>query len=230
MRFVLFTLACLLLVPAQLLAGDLTIYTEEYPPYNTMAGGQLGGINTEKVVAMFEKAGVGIGRSDIKLVPWSRAYQSTLDNADSCVYSTTFTDERKDLFAWVGPLSTTESSIVGLKGKAQPVSDLKNLSGSVGTIQDDVGEQLALAQGLDASKMDSSSSSAAMLKKLYMGRVDYVAYEVNSLRDVAAKEGLDPNQLEPVYLLKEGQLFMACNKGTNAATIAKLQQALDSLK
>lgn len=214
-------------------AAQLTIYTEEYPPYNTKASGTLGGINTEKMLAMFDKAGIALTRDDIQLVPWARAYNAAQKSANTCVYSTTFTEERKDLFAWVGPLSTTNTSLVAFKGKGHdtPLESLSAATGKVGVITEDVGEQLVLAQGMPESQLEKASSSQANINKLKAGRIAYFAYEVNALRELAKEmDGIEPSDFVGVYTLNEGELWLACHPQTDSATLQKLQSALDSLQ
>ena len=88
-------------------AIELTLLTEEGPPHN-MAGdqpGQIIGMGTELVEKALQSVGVGY---KIVLASWRRAYQTALTEADTCVYSTTLTDERKSSFVWIGPLYKNE--------------------------------------------------------------------------------------------------------------------------
>ncbi len=221
----------MVLFPLGALAADLKIYTEEYPPYNTAAGGTLGGVNTELLLKALDKAGVGIGRDDIELVPWSRAYQGALSEAGTCVFSTTRTDERENLFKWVGPLSKTQTAFVAKKGSGITLSSPADAGQYVvGVVKDDVGHQLALAAGLPEDKLDIASSADAQVKKLDAGRVDLIVYEVLSVQKLAESLGLDPNSFESALVLKEGELYLACNPGTNDDLLKTIQTALDEVK
>ncbi|MBF0206812.1 MAG: transporter substrate-binding domain-containing protein [Oligoflexia bacterium] len=74
------------------------IYTEEYPPYSYTENGKPAGLATEVVVAVFKEAGLV---SNIRFMPWARAYSATLKNKDTFIYSIARTVEREDLFVWV---------------------------------------------------------------------------------------------------------------------------------
>lgn len=232
-------LTCLLLIlcaalpctlyPAALLAGPLTVYTEEYPPYNTKATGTVTGLNTEKILAIFAGANVPLTREEIRLVPWSRAYRAALTFPNTCVYSTTLTEERKELFRWVGPLSETTVALVGLRGDASPLSSLDALEGKVGVVMDDVGHQLALSLGIPEEQLDVSATAQGNIRKLKLGRIRYFSYEVSALHHLAEAEGFTGDDFVPVYTLTRGELWLACHPQTAPDLLARLQQALDSM-
>jgi polar amino acid transport system substrate-binding protein len=231
MRIVPATFVLLIALCSPLWAADLEIFTEEYPPYNTMQNGKLEGINTEKVLKILDAAGLQTGRSDIKLVPWSRAYQKTLKAPNTCVYSTTRTAERDKLFAWVGPLSKSVIALIARKGTSGQLGSIAEAKGkSIGVIKDDIGEQLVVAQGIPKSKLDITPSFEGNLKKLKAGRIDYFAYEVNAFNGIAKGMGVNPADFEPVYTLKEGELYLACNPKTDKGLLDALEKGYQTVK
>lgn len=224
-------LMAMFVFPLASVAADLKIYTEEYPPYNTAAEGKLTGVNTELLLKALDKAAVGIGRDDIELVPWSRAYQGALSEAGVCVYSTTRTEERESKFKWVGPLSKTQTGFVAKKGSGITLSAPQDAGKyTVGVVKDDVGHQLALSAGVPENALDIAASADAQVKKLEAGRVDLIVYEVLSVQKLAESHGFDPQAFESVLVLKEGELYLACNPGTNDEILKKIQTALDEVK
>src|ERR1041385_8131252 len=85
----------------------LTLTTEEYPPFN-MTDPQTGrptGVAVDKVVEMIHRANEPF---TITSYPWARAYQMALKGDDTCVFSTSRTPERENLFTWIGPLARSD--------------------------------------------------------------------------------------------------------------------------
>ena len=235
-------LACLLLTVALLGASgaraqtldDLTIVTENYPPYNFHKDGELQGMAVDLMVEMLQRTGSKLGRSDIKLWPWAKGYRQVLRRTGTVLFSTTRTEEREELFAWVGPISPTTIALIAHKDRRLSVSgieDAKQLK--IGVVIDDVGEQLLLRQGFDAHNLDRVSGSDVTLlsiRKLVMGRIDLWSYERNVAMWEIRDKGLDPDDFETVHVLSEGELYYAFNRDTPPELIARMQQALDEIR
>src|SRR4051812_46813333 len=81
----------------------LHLTTESAPPSSILKDGKVVGHATEKIREMMARAHVSI---DIEMLPWQRAYNRALLNADTCVYDTARTAEREALFKWVGPVAS----------------------------------------------------------------------------------------------------------------------------
>jgi len=88
-------------------AEALLLTTEEAPPFNYTSedGKSITGSATEIVREAFRRAGLAYR---IEIYPWARAYHLAQTEADTCVFSTTRTEEREKLFRWVGPVATSE--------------------------------------------------------------------------------------------------------------------------
>jgi len=84
----------------------LQIYTEEFPPLNLMQAGQLTGQATEVVQEILKRIDID---KDITLLLWSDAYQKLVNEPNIVLFSTSLISERKDLFKWVGPISSVEN-------------------------------------------------------------------------------------------------------------------------
>lgn len=206
-------------------ADDLTIYTENYPPYNYEEGGKVVGMSTEKLVAAIQKAGVNIDPANIELVPWARAYKAAQDSANTCVFSTTRTAERENMFAWVSPLAPTQIGLIAKADSTITISDAKDANSyKVGVIRDDVGQMLLKSAGV--STFDISKTIELLAKKLNAGRIDLVSYEVNVFKSLAKKAGMDESQFKVVHILSESELGLACHKDTDPAVLEKLRNAL----
>ena len=213
---------------------ELTIITENYPPYNFQKDGELRGMAVDLMVEMLKRSGSTLGRSSIKLWPWARGYRQVLRKNGTVLFSTTRTAQREKLFAWVGPISPTTIALIARKDRGIELRDVAAAKKfKIGVIIDDVGEQLLLKEGFDVRNLDRVSGSDVTLlsiKKLAMGRIDLWSYESNVAMWEIKDKGFDPGDFEVVHILGGGELYYAFNPGTAPELIARMQRALDAIK
>src|SRR5579859_5824612 len=96
------TMLWLLIGASSASAQSLTIATEEMPPFNMSVRGKVEGLASEILIAALAETQISY---KISVYPWLRAYEMALKEPETCVYSTTRTNERDLLFKWVGPLA-----------------------------------------------------------------------------------------------------------------------------
>lgn len=213
---------------------DLTLITENYPPYNFHKDGELQGIAVDLIVEMFKRAGSKLEPASMKLWPWARGYRQVLRKQDTVLFSTTRTAEREKLFSWVGPIAPTAIGLIAHKSRKITVSGIADAKKfKIGVIIDDVGEQLLLEQGFDVSNLDRVSGSDVTLlsiKKLLVGRIDLWSYERNVAMWEIKDKGFNPDDFEVVHVLGGGELYYAFNPDTSSALISQLQRSLDQMK
>ncbi|MDX5334639.1 MAG: hypothetical protein LPK13_00970 [Marinobacter sp.] len=102
----------------------LYIFTEHYPPYNASVSGegfahnedQITGICTDMVKAMLARVDYDV---QMKMRAWSYAYDWVQGRENHGLFCTARTDEREQLFQWVGPLASIEWTLF-----AAPDSDI----------------------------------------------------------------------------------------------------------
>ncbi len=87
---------------------DIIFMTEQYPPYNLEEDNKLQGIAVDTLALMLQRAGSKQTREDIEMLPWARGYKRVLSEPNTCLFSTTRTEERENLFKWVGPIAPTQ--------------------------------------------------------------------------------------------------------------------------
>ena len=219
MKFKIATAIVLSLAPAAAGAADLTVFTEDNRPFNYMdkATNKVAGLSTDILLEAFKKAGVSY---DLQLTAWSRAYGAALNQPNTCVYSTTVTEERKPLFKWVAPITSNDWVLVARKG-APMVDKLDALKGKrIGGYVKDAKAHYLKQQGMN---VDEASDDSVNPKKLVAGRIDYWA-TTNFWKTM-----VDPAtaaKLEQVLLVKKVDYGLACNKSVPDALIAKIKAAL----
>jgi polar amino acid transport system substrate-binding protein len=223
--------ALVLVIGSMLLAEKITFYTEEYPPYNYKGSQQVEGMAVDLLDAMFKVSGENYTRNDIKVVPWTRGYNLTLRDPNTCLFSMTRTEKREDSFYWVGPITNTTIVLIAKKDrniKINDVAEIKNYK--IAAIKEDIGEQLLLENGIKKSDIDLASNNHSNILKLKKGRVDLWAYEGNVASWQLKQEGENPKDYEKVYTLSSGELYFAFSKQTPKSVIVKYQKALDQLR
>jgi len=213
---------------------NITIMTENYPPYNMESNGKLKGISVDIVVEILKDIKSNQSLDDIKMTTWSRAYSYAQKKSNHMVFSTTRTKQREDLFKWVGPIATTTIALIARKDrdvKINSISDLNNYK--IGAVLKDIGEQLLLKNKINSNNIYCVSSKDAIkisFNKLKNRRIDLFAYDFNVAKYSARLKGFETSSYESVYTLKKGELYYAFNKQTDDKIINKWQNTLDKIK
>ncbi len=210
---------------------DLTIYTEEYPPYNFSENGKATGIFTDVYDYLLKETGSKLTVDNIKVIPWSRGYNLCQKEVNVSLFSMTFTEERKPLFKWVGPVVPARVVLFAKKSSGLKISGVEDISKyKTGVINEDIGEQLLVSLGVPKEKLDGVTKAESNIKKLASGRIDMMAYGEDVGKWILKGAGENVDDYEVVYTLKEADMYIAFNKETPDETITVLQQALDKLK
>ncbi|MCP3942134.1 MAG: ABC transporter substrate-binding protein [Desulfobacteraceae bacterium] len=208
----------------------LLIATEEYAPYNFKKDGKVQGIAVDMMVELLKKVGSSQSLKDIKLGSWARGYKNVLEKPNAVLFSTTRTKEREGLFKWVCPINTLITEAIALKSRNIKITSNKELLNyKIGTVRDDVGDQLVITAGVPKDKLDRVSSYEVNIKKLNGGRIDLYISSMSNVTVYANKMGIDPDRFESVYVLDESHLCYAFNKGVSDDVINKLQTAYNEL-
>lgn len=129
----------------------LTIYTEEFPPFNYRDQEKITGGSTEIVEEIMKRANVDYS---IKLLPWSRAYKLVQQDPNSLIYSISRRKDRENLFIWVGKIAPSNNSIYALKGSNIKISSLNDLNSfKIGTTFDDARDTYLIGKGIPRSQI-----------------------------------------------------------------------------
>ncbi len=211
-------------------SDDLTIYTEQHPPLSfTDDKGALSGFAVEVVQAIQKR----INSNDkIELIPWARGYQYALSPSKKKImlFSTAFTEERRELFKWVGPIAQfswvfyarTDSRI-----EINSLQDARQVKG-IGIYRGDVREQFLLAKGF--TNIQSTTNNGQNLQKLLLKRITLWATSYNEAINFSKLENTNYQWIKPVYTFESTGLYMAFNKNTPDDIIDKWQQAYQAMK
>lgn len=210
---------------------DIVFMTEQYPPYNLEKDNKLQGIAVDMLALMLQRVGAKQAREDIKLLPWARGYKRVLSEPNTCLFSTTRTEEREHLFKWVGPIASGQVGLIARKDRNIKIDSVKDLERyKIGTIRDDVAELYLVDTGISVDDMERVAETVLNIRKLNRGRIDLWAYGENVAMWELKANGFNPADYESVHVLSRQNLYYAFHKDTSDSVIQKLQAALDTVK
>ena len=200
------------------LSAELIILTENLPPLNYVEKGILVGPSVDIVKEIQRRVG---SHEPIQVYPWSRAYKMALEEDNVVLFSMTYTKVRYDKFKWIGPVAQKRDILVAKKGsdfKINSLEDAKKVK-RIGTLRDDTRERLLKSLGF--TNLEPVSDEQLNAKKLVLGRIDLWTYKKPGLRTVCELAGVDYNEIEEVYHLREIDLMIAFSKNTPESIVQK---------
>ncbi len=217
----------LLLLPLSVKAQELTILTEDMPPYNFVENGTLTGSS----VAVTREILNRLGRNEtIVEVPWARAYNRGLSEPNVLLLTTVRSKEREHLFQWVGPLSSTRMALYARRDSDISISSLEEARkvGSIGTYRKDIKEQFLKKHGF--TNLDSATDPATNLKKLMAGRIDlWSSYDLE-VTEQALKAGVDPSEFKEVFVLDTIGVYFAFSRQTPDTLVAQWRSTFEAMQ
>ena len=217
-------LICVLLTLVSMPAFALTLTTEELPPFNFVKDGNVVGQSTDVMREVLKRTGIPGG---ISVYPWKQAYQMAQEGKDTCVYSTSRTEARESLFKWVGPLATNTWTLYAKASNPLPIirslDDAKKYS--VGTYQSDA--KAVFLKENNFKTDDSAMNDEQVIRKLDDGKIDLWLASSGISRRIArsAKIGI-----KPVFVVREINMFAACNLAVPDQDIARMNDAVKAIK
>lgn len=208
---------------------DLTYYTEEYRPLNfTDETGRLTGLSVELLRLMWQE--MGTPEQPILVRPWARSYRDTLQLDNRVLFATSRTDEREDLFKWVCAISPNRQVVYGPAGTDIRIGSSDELNRyTIGTVRDDVSEQILLQIGVSPSQVQAVTDIEQNIKKLNAGRIDLMAYGEYAARGAIRHLGYALEDYSVVYVMRDTANCYAFSRSTDDAVVTRFQQALDAV-
>ena len=219
MRHLVFTLVLFLAGLAR--AEDLTLLTEEYPPYNFSRNGVITGTSVEQAELMMEALGL---RYRLEILPWARALSQTEQQPQTCLFTTGHDEERDKRFKWVEPLLVDQMIMVRKAGSGVNPANIDEAKRfTVGTQRKDF--SASYLRDNNFPKIDLAADLETTEKKLLSGRIDLM---VTSEKTFEAMR--DRGSAVESALVLEGQRYgFACNLALPDELIARMQGELDRL-
>lgn len=203
-------------------AQNLILTTENYPPFNSVdpKSGEISGISTDKVLEMMRRANE---KFTLIAYPWSRALQMAHMDENTCVFSTSRTQERETQFKWVGPLMKINWTIFARADDQRKPDTLAGLFPYVmGTYRNDAVGAFLTLQGF---KTDLANSDSDNPRKLLYKRFDFWATEELHGLEILKAQGLS-EKIVPLFQFHQSEMYLACNAGMAQERVDRYNQIL----
>ena len=205
----------------------LQIYSENSKPYNYENASGKKGITVDIVSEMFLRSGSKRSIKDIHFIPWARAYAYLKNKPNILLFGTVKTQERADIFKWIGPIIPIKVGLVGEKGRQ--VKNLMEFNNHwIVSVRQDVGEQLLLNEGINQEKLYAVSNAQKALEMLIAGKVEYWVYDLSTAQYMMHKQNI--TGFEPVYTINSFDMYLALSRFTNDDVHNELVKRFDELK
>ncbi|MGB0941734.1 MAG: substrate-binding periplasmic protein [Marinomonas sp.] len=229
------TLLLIILIPP-LAAAPITLYSEEFPPFNYTDNGKFIGASTEVVEAIMK---ISEQEYEIKSFPWARSMHISQSKENAFIFSISRRQSRENLFKWVGILVPANQSVFALKSrkdiKINQLEDMKNFT--IGTTFKDAREAYLLTRGFDfvnLKRLSGENTYQQHYKQLKQGRIDLWPMPNAVMNHVVTSFGDKPdNWIQNVFKLDEISqegYYLAASLTTSDALVNKLRQALIEFK
>ncbi|WP_421868072.1 substrate-binding periplasmic protein [Motiliproteus sp.] len=206
--------------------------SEHYAPYNFVGEqGKPTGMTTEILLTLFKRLGAKVDAESIVFLPWARSYRTIQIRPDHGLFSTTITLQREKLFTFVGPIVPITVALIAKRDKQLRISSVEDMNDlRIGTVKDDIGEQLLLEAGVNPQVIQRTSYADNLVIQLIRGRLDAIAYASQPTFYYMNQLGDKASDYELIHVFSEGQMGVAFHPATDPLAIACLQEALNQLK
>ena len=206
-------------------AADLTMMIGDNPPFNSFHKDKAQGMAVDIVDEMLKRAGL---TAQYPVYPWARLFNLAQSEANHCAYTVGRLPEREAMFQWIGPIAFNQWAFFALRERNIKLNSL-----------DDARKYTVAGQRKDAKatwlegrgfQIDYATEERQALLKLMAKRIDLYPVGLFSADDIAKRHQIDPKLLQPVLVFNRVENYLVCSPSTDAKFIAKLQQALVSIK
>lgn len=205
----------------------LYLFTQNYPPLHASKSGedyahsgeQIEGVCSDMVKALLAKTDYDYV---MKMRAWSYSFKWVQGRKNHGVFCTARTDEREDLFHWVGPLMSLRWTLF-----AAPDSDLELASLEdardlrIGGYKGDVMSEFLASQGFN---MTMSLSGDLNAQRLTLGQIDLWVTDA-VMGPMVAEDNFGIDGLRPVLEFRETPLYLSFSKNTDPEILANVRDA-----
>ncbi len=214
-------------LPGETPPGILQLMTEDYPPVTYQQNGKTTGLATEIVQEILRRCGLP---DNIRMTSWSSAYNMTLINPNTVLFSTERTALREKLFHWVGPIGQNTLAFYAKKGsgiRIQSLEDAKKVK-AIATTAGWFSEQILKDAGF--TNLVSSAQPTSNVVQLMNGEVQLSVFTDLTIPSIARQAGFGVSDLEMLFAITKTKFYIAISLGTPQKTLEQWKQTLSSMK
>ena len=215
--------------PTAAVAQTINLLTEDAYPFQYLEDKKMSGMAVEVVTEAFKRAGVS--HKD-EMLSWKDAYDRAQVYPNTCIYSTARTENRENVFKWIGPIVENKWAAFARKGFKGSLSRPEDFADyRVGVLQGDAKERylkdLRVTFRVPEAD-DARNPSKLTLNRTEPDKIDLWITGYYSGAHIAAKAGV--KDVVPVWVFQSSENYLACNLSLPQATAEKLQRAIDAMK
>lgn len=210
-------------------AQEISVFTDNWPPYNFEANGEIVGVSTELIEEALKKTKIPY---NLQMFPFKRAFITVQRTPNSMFFTVARTPVREDKFAWIGPIYPRRVLLFKLKNRDDiQINNLEDvMKYRTGVVLGGSVESYFNEHGFPKDSYAVVSNAEQLLKLLFHERVDIIPGDPLDMAYQVKNSEFKNVELEMVHLLtEEGGYYMAANKDTPAEIIAKIQDSLEQL-
>jgi|GEM_PF-1082129 len=212
-------------------AGDppkFLMLTEQNPPFNysNHETGAIVGASVELVHEMMRRAGFAY---DIRIMPWRRAFAQAQGDANVCLFSMNYTEERAPLFKWVKPLYGGGGlAFYARADDPRQYETDADIKGNVllSRTAEATSKRLEDFPNITIVKVDSDMDGFNLLAR---GRGDLLMSGLLMSKTLLARTGRE-EEFRVAYVLQEASVAIGCSLKTSDELIDRLIAANESLE
>lgn len=221
----------LLLVLCQPVAAEhYSVLTEQLAPVHFEEDGEVKGIATEIVQAIFKEANLA---PEIEVFPWKRAYAIALKEKNTFIYTINRTEKRENLFKWIGPILSKETNLYKLKSRTdiqiKSIDDVKNYTTAV-ILGHSLTTKLLTHGFTEGKELITTTDKKQQIKLLLKGNADLVTGNQYTIYNSLKAAGHSMEDVEPVFLITKQGYYLGANKNTDDALINQLEEANEKIQ
>ena len=224
--FLLFLVLCT--SPWNAFGQDITIVTEEWPPYNYSEDGEAKGVVTDIVKEVMSRAGMGY---TIEVLPWARSYKMAMEEENVMIYSIFKLPNRESLFQWI-PVEGLAVRMYLFKPRHRTDIHIDSLESAkqfvVGVTRDTSTHHYLLNQGFEENtNLIPLPSEKQNIQLTLPGveRTDLLTGDILSLTRWLKLSGLDNDYLEEQLFLFKEDIYFAFGLKTSPGLVDRIRRA-----
>lgn len=205
-------------------ADELKLITGEFPPLTYTENGVPSGAAIEIINIIQKRLGTNY---HIEFYPWARGYSIVTKTANSVLFSTTMTEDRKNIFKWVGPYAERRFILFARKGskiKIENIEDAKNYT--IGVMTASTNDDFLVNNNF--KKIDRVNTETQNLKKLLAERIDLWFTDISQAYFVMEETGTKDKIVE-IYTVEKNRSYFAFNIDTDDRIVNKWQETFEQI-
>ncbi|MFP4681511.1 MAG: substrate-binding periplasmic protein [Chitinispirillaceae bacterium] len=220
----------LMLTACERESNELSVVTENLPPFNFFYQDSALGFSSEIVREMLLKAETP---AKIEFDSWSDAYKRAVSEPNTLIFSIARTEEREKSLIWIGQISLVETGIFSLSDSSinlQTYDELSKYRFSV--LKDSYFHEFLVNRGIEVDKESQVGTLEEMINKLKLGETDLIIGNHRCVNYTIRSMGYYLSDFEEAMKIPELQkdFYVAINRNSDKHLVNKLKKAFNQVQ